>query len=617
MFPSPGQYAREANAKVDAVADDARFTRMNALDLLWNGRAYTGRPSFWDSSVPLRDRQPALQVMLARTVGRRLVAMTFGERTAPTVTVERTSFGVELSDAEAELLGALVRDVIEVGAIVPRLRALMESGLKSGSACAIVGIVGGKPRVCIEPAKHCYPTLDASGVVTRLVITYRVPMGEAMGWYRREIGDGVDREYEVQPCDDREMPDWSRAKVKTESAIPFVPVVWVRNLAEAEEETRGVDGHALVEGLEAESWALDMNVSMLFRNALYNTDPQLVRIGVDGGSGLGAPAGQQASTGFLADAAEWARGWFSRLSGGGTAAKRGPGQLWNLPMGADAKMIESTGAGSEIALRSINEIRRVLTDALGVVLADPQVIARGDLSGKALEILLGPMIDTVGVLRVEYGAALIAIIDMALRMCADPVIGRGVYLATLAAAMPVLARLTAERTVSQGEGTERVWVGAPLSLRWPDVVTPSWADISAAIDAATKATGGRAVLSQRAGLRLVAPVAGVEDLDAEAEAIDREGGADAEAMRATIAGLSPKDDAAVPVAPEASVQDTALNGAQVDALVALAEKVTARAIPLETAVRIAVRAFQLSDEEARDMLAPAASAPAPVAEVKP
>lgn len=625
MFPSPGQYSREVNARIDAHADDARYQRMNALELLWTGKGYVARPSFWDATVPLRERQPALQTMFPRTVGRRLVSMVFGDRSAPSITVERTSFGVTLTDDEATALSALVQEVLTAGNVVSRMRAVMEAGLKCGSACVIVGMVEGKPRVTVEPAKHCYPDLDACGRVTRLVVTYRVPMDDTReGWYRREIGAGLDRVYAVQPCEDRKRPDWTTAKVESEHAIPFVPVVWVRNLAEAEEESRGVDGHALIDGLESEVFALDMNVSMLFRNALYNTDPQMVQTGVDAGSSSGAPQGRTAGAGVFADAAEWAKGWLSRLGGGQPAAKRGPGQVWKLPQGSDAKMLESTGAGAEIAKGSITEIRRVLTDALGVVLADPQVIGRGDLSAKALEILLGPMLDTVGVLRVEYGAALLAVVDMVLRLCADPVIGRGVYLATLAAAAPVLARLHMAR-----EGDGSAWIGAPLSLAWPDIIEPSWGDVSAAIDAATKATGGRAVLSRRAALRLVAPVVGVDDLDAEAEEIAREGGADTEAMRATLAGLRGEQDApdapepdapepATPVTPGAAgaeaVADTALNGAQVQALASLAKDVTARLMAPETAVQIAVLAFRIDEARARRIIEPAAAftaAPAP------
>lgn len=606
MFPTPGQYSREANERIDAHADDARYQRMNTLELLWTGKGYTARPSFWDATVPLRERQPALQTMFPRTVGRRLVSMVFGERTAPAIAVMPTSFGVTLTDAESQSVSALVQEILTAGHVVSRMRTVMEAGLKCGSACILVGIVEGKPRVTIEPAKHCYPTLDDCGRVTRLVVTYRVPMDDTReGWYRREIGDGIDRVYAVQPCEDRKRPDWATAKVESEHAIPFVPVVWVRNLAEAEEESRGVDGHALIDGLESEVFALDMNVSMLFRNALYNTDPQLVQTGVDSGSSTGAPQGRTAGAGVFGDAAEWARGWLSRLGGGQPAAKRGPGQVWKLPQGSDAKMLESSGAGAEIAKGSITEIRRVLTDALGVVLTDPQVLGRGDISAKALEIMLGPMLDTVGVLRVEYGGALVSVVDMVLRLCADPTIGRGVYLATLAEALPVLTRLHMAR-----EDGATSWVGAPLTLAWPDIVKPSWSDISAAIDAASKATGGRAVLSQRAALRLVAPTVGVDDLDAEAESLEQELGGDTAAMRDALGALAPKPDAPA-AAPVEAVQDTALNGAQVEALVSLAEKVTARMIPLESAVRIAMRGFQLAEADAREMLAPAAQMAAP------
>ena len=595
MFYAPGQLAAEANATVDAQADDERYQRMSALESLWNGAAYKGRPSFWDGSVPLRERAPAIQSMLPRTVGRRLVALVLGDRTFPSVTVERESFGVTLSGDEAEALSALAQDIIVRGKLRQRMRALMESGLKSGSACAIVSILAGRPHVAIEPAKHCYPTLDDAGRVTRLVVTYKTPHGAPgeFAWYRREIGDGRDRVYALQPCDPRHPPDWTTANVERETSIPFVPVVWVRNVADAEDDSRGVDGHALIEGLEAEVFGLDMEISQLWRNALYNGDPQMVQVGV---SGTATPA--VAPQGRLADAAEWARGWMDRITGSsGPAAKKGPGQIWKMPQGGDAKMLESTGAGAQIIRGAIEEIRRVITDALGVVIADPQVLGRGDLSAKALEIMLGPMLDTASVLRVEYGAALLSILDTVMRLCADPVIGRGVYLPTLRAAAPVLARLYAAR-----EDETSAWLGAPLALRWPDMIEPSWSDVTAAVDAAQKATGGRPVLSQRAALRLIAPVVGVEDLDAEAADVSREAGADAETMRETMGALSPASDAA----PVEAVQDTALNGAQVDAMVSLAEKVALGAIPLETAVRIAVRAFQLSEIEAREMFAPAA-----------
>ena len=42
-----------------------------------------------------------------------------------------------------------------------------------------------------------------------------------------------------------------------------------------------MDGHALAEGLEDELAAIDLELSQLLRNALYNGEPQMVRTGVD------------------------------------------------------------------------------------------------------------------------------------------------------------------------------------------------------------------------------------------------------------------------------------------------------------------------------------------------
>lgn len=619
MFPSPGQYAREANAKVDAHASDSRTRRIEAFELLWAGNAYDARPSFWDNRVPLRERKPAVQSGILRASGQRLAHMVFGDRSFPSVSVQSQAFGLALDDADVDELSALVAEVVTLAKLRTAMRGYLLEGLKTGTSVALCELRAGKPAVRILPAKWCSARFAETGRVTHLVVQYRYRDGGKERWYRREIGDGVDLvRVAVDVPDSGVEPDWSTVAVEgTPRPISFVPAVWTRYGSDAVEDGHTTDGHPLCEGVEDELLALDMELSQLYRNALYNGEPQMVRVGVSGsdpmtGGAMGGASGRAAADG--AGSFSWLnsmlpKGW--TFGGPATVARKGPGQVWDLPAGGNAMLLESTGSGAQIIKGAVDEYRRIVTDSMGVVLADPQSLGKGDLSARALTLMFGPMLDTASAIRVDYGDALVTILDMLLRLMAEH--ATGVYVATLDSARSALAKLRRPM-----EGGEVAWVAAPLALAWGEFFDPSWADISAAIDAATKATGGRAVLSQRAAMRLVAPVVGVEDLDAEAEEVSREGGADAEAMRATIAGLTPKDDAPVaPVTPEASVQDTALNGAQVDALVALAEKVTARAIPLETAVRIAVRAFQLTDEEAREMLAPAASAPPPVAEVKP
>ena len=53
-------------------------------------------------------------------------------------------------------------------------------------------------------------------------------------------------------------------------------------------------GKKFPKGLEDEVEALDMELSQLYRNALYNGEPQLVQIGVDGDAKMAAPVGRTA-----------------------------------------------------------------------------------------------------------------------------------------------------------------------------------------------------------------------------------------------------------------------------------------------------------------------------------
>lgn len=626
MFPSPGQYSREANARVDAHASDARTRRIEAVELLWAGNAYDARPSFWDNRVPLRERKPAVQSGILRASGQRLAHMVFGDRAFPNVTVEGQAFGVALDDADVDALSALITETMTLAKIRTAMRGYLTEGLKTGTSVALCELRAGKPAVRVLPAKWCTARFDDAGRVVHLVVQYRYREGDKERWYRREIGDGYDLvRVAVDVPDSGEEPDWSKVPVEgTPRPIAFVPAVWTRYGCDAVEDGHAADGHPLCEGVEDELLALDMELSQLYRNALYNGEPQMVRVGVSSGDPMTSAGGMGNAGRTAADGAgafSWLNsklpGW---VFGGGpsTVARKGPGQVWDLPTGGDAKLLESSGSGAQIIKGAVEEYRRIVTDSMGVVIADPQTLGKGDLSARALTLMFGPMLDTASAIRVDYGEALVTIIDMLLRLMAEH--ATGVYVATLDAARNALAKM---RRATEGGGV--AWIATPITLTWGEFFEPSWSDVSAAIDAASKATGGRAVLSQRAAMRLVAPVVGVDDLDAESEALEQELGGDTAAMRDALGALAPKPDAPA-AAPVEAVQDTALNGAQVEALVSLAEKVTARMIPLESAVRIAMRGFQLDEADAREMLAPAAEmspavpqpAPAPVAsEVKP
>lgn len=611
MFPTPAQRDLAAfTAKLSAYGETPRYWRINRLEAFYNGQQYEGRPSFWDNTYPLRERAPVVQVGFARAAVNRLSTLVFGDRSFPRVTVDRRVRRADLAGTERDALQTLVDDVLRALVASRLMRDVLVEGLKCSSACAVTGLVDGVPCVEIIPSKWCTPTLRRDGSVASLVVQYKHPdEGDARRWcwYRREITASEDRVYAPVPFEEGRTPDW-HGVAYTSTPLEFCPVRWVRNLRPATAAASDVDGCALVEGLEDEIEALDLELSQLFRNALYNGDPQMVKIGAeDQPPPVERPAGFSWANTPVAAARAWITG-----SNGGAAVGKSPAKVWNLPAGGDAKFVESTGAGAQIIHGAIDQLRRVLCDATGVVLVDPHTLGNGDLSARALSLMHAPMLDVADNLRVEYGAALRGIVNDALRLLTTRAAAEGgVNLPSYDAARPALARLYGVDATGA-----RVWLGASLSLAWGAYFEPSAGDRQTAVDTAMKANGGRAVLSQRTATASVASMFGVADVDAEVAAVEREDGA----ARATVAGTlarlggeAPEADDAPEVtitepqpidAPEApaAVADTALNGAQVESMVAVVSAVASGTLPRDSAKAILMRAFTLDDARADAIL---------------
>ena len=634
--------AAQTSREVAALGEDARYWAMTRLEALWNGVDIDPRPGFWDTSVPLRDRAPAVRAKLARTAGLRLAHMVAGERSFPAVQVGAQGYKVELSDSERDALQALADEIKTAAKLSPRLRALIVEGLKTGTAVSVQSLSRGVPRVQILPAKWCTASRDASGAIVRLVVQYKIPgAGGKLMVYRREIGDGLDLAYEAIAAETLASPNftWSQVPVAHKRSIEFVAVVWTRNLCEAVEESHAVDGHALAEGLEDELAAIDLELSQLFRNALYNGEPQMVRTGVDPDKPtmpLGAQGREAAAPGF-----SWANSILPAFlrSGGKAATQKAPGKVWDLATGSDAKLLESTGAGALIIQGAIDRLVRVATDNMGVVMVDPSTIGGGDLSARALAMLHGPQLDTADNLRVEYGDALCEIVSQLLRLCAGAAAAAdGVRLSTWEAARSALAKCWARDASAAPE-----WNPPALTLAWGEYFEPSWGDIASAVEATTKAVDGR-VMSRRAAVGLLAPLVGTVDTADELDAIDGDEGASHDAVRATLGTLrdEPADDAptvtdagaadvVVPVedAPAGIVAETAkdpqaaLNGAQVDSLRQIVLDVAAGTYSRATGEAILATAFPLTPAQAAHLLAavvvrePTAAPPAPVVEPAP
>lgn len=579
-MPAP-QDTQAFAEKLMRAGESVRFWRINRAELLWNGDAYDDRPSFWDTEYPLRDRAPAVQSQIVRTAGRRLVSLVFGERAFPKVKAEGIAFGVSLSEDERAALQALTDEVIRVATIKRRMREILTDGLRAGTTVSVQSIRAGRPCSDTIPAKWCTPTFAEDGkTLTRLVVEYKFPRDGRWFLHRREISPPRDVTYEpveVAALDHAPI-DWSRVAIAHDIPCAFVAAVWHRNMVESIETSTDIDGHPLAAGLEDEIGALDLELSQLYRNALYNGDPQMVRIGLDAQPNL--PMGRTAE----------ATSAFGLPIPSRPAVKKSVGNAWDLPAGGDAKLVESTGAGSTIIGNAVAELRRVIVDALGVVLADPAQLGTGELSARALSMLMAPMLATADDLRVEYGDTLLAILDQLLRLCAMTP-GR-IELATLEAARGALGKLFAYR--SDGAA---VWMRAPLALKWGEFFEPSWSELSAALDVARKANGDQPVLTLEESRALLAQVLDV-DIDAAGVKAEQQQWVDA-----TTAALNPSAPNAA--AGAETVADTAFNGAQVSSLNEIFAAIGRGELPVDTAREVIFAAFpSIQPDRVERMLVP-------------
>jgi hypothetical protein len=502
--------------KLRALGESERYWRIQRLRRQWQGTGYDGRPSFWDSTVPLRERAPCVQSMVCRTAGRRLSQLVFGDRSFPKVAVSAQAYGVRLDDVSKGSLTALLEEIARVTHLRRVMRALLSKGLEAGTVVVMVELVEGQLSIKHIPAEWCTPVFAADGRTLASLCIERKLMhsDDKLYIHKRVIEPPRDCVYAPVLAEKaaHEQIDWSKVPVVAEAPCAFVPALWHRHNVEPMYGDMEIDGNALAEGLEDEVEALDLALSQLHRNALYNGEPQMVRTGVDPVEDTMLPQGRMARSDVtIFDRMFRSVTKFAAGAGTGASAKS-PQKIWNLPAGSDAKLLESSGAGATIIEGNVGQLRRVIVDAMGIVLADPEQLGAGELSARALSLMMAPMLAHADDLRVEYGSLLCALLDLALRLVAST--PGTVYLATLEAARPALAQVY--RTLSAARLIE---------LSWGEYFEPSWEEVQAAVTAAQTANGARPIMTLEESRALVSPLLGltasIEELKTEeAQGVD-------------------------------------------------------------------------------------------------
>lgn len=595
------------------LCESDRFISLDTAEAYFRGRQDDGKSYDWNGHlrgfgneasidagfvVPHSMRRPDARYDLGRLIVRRLTSLVFGQDHFPELRME--------GDEAAE---DYVRTLASESRLSTRMAEARDLGGAAGTACLSWGFVNGKPRVQVHNPKHVTPLRWADEDELRPAEVLKA-FAYPRSYYARDSKRIVTETFwrvrwwdETREITWRAIPqsvaetdrwqEWERTEILHNYG--FCPFYWIQNRPCSSD----YDGEGDFSGQESTIDRINHLMSATTKGTIANVDPTLV-VHMDPAMNLG------------------------NLRKGSEQALFSPG---------GAEYLELKGTAVAAAERQMDRLVNAVLDVCGVIMADPDKLSGAAQSARALEILYAPMLANCDILREQYGEHGIKpiVLDMlrvARRMSTamPSVDADGRTVRAVVVLPPRMVRMEAE---GDEEGEEVPVEREPgtseqISLNWRPYFSPTWADISTAVTAAKNANGGAAVISQRTGAQAVAPLFGVKDVDAEMKQIRSEQDESEERAARAFGPAAPTsgpmfedpeeddeldvpDENAVASAPVADVQKSALNGAQVQSLVAIAKDVAMGQLPVDTAAEIIAVSFQLSLDDARRVLGSAGS----------
>lgn len=377
---------------------DPRYKKLDIFDRLLDGTFYDDLPyAFYDEKevggkpIPLTDRRPSAQYRLPRMVARWCARKLFAGRHAPRIwhkdvktrkRVAKIAHQARLNEKmlEAVMLGS-------VGSVALTFRVSDDDGKKSIA-------------MSLWRAKYCYPSFNSEGDLETLRICYVTHGGNLMAmenapaylkasesyWFIRDYTTQAEITYQPVQKDEwnpiegfakqgQTLTPWEGEQY--DHALGFVPGHWFVNLA------GGCipDGACTWEDAIPNSIEIDYTLSQTGRGVRYNCAPQLVI------KGEVLNADEQITRGPT---------FYIHLS---PDKKDEDG---NMLGGADAKLLEMTGAGTKVSLELVHHLRNMALEQISASRKDPEKI-KGQLSGRAMEFMDEESDDMALELRSQYG----------------------------------------------------------------------------------------------------------------------------------------------------------------------------------------------------------------------
>lgn len=344
-----------------------------------------------EDAVPLSKRRPSAPMRLTPTIIDRFTGMLFSEDRIPTIKVE--------GDPEAdEFLNAAIED----GRFWKSIRQGRSHGGGMGTALITFKLTEGRYVFKAHNPKYVADYIWADKdrmVLAGVLIQYLTlkefdlvdgsgrPTGKTEQFayvYRRIIDEQWDITFKEALLDEDGRPPMNMEidlAQSFEHNLERFPGVWVQNIHNGDD----VDGIPDCDGAYQMMAEADRVRSQAIRGLKYNMDPTLVT----------------------------ARD-FTKLKGSGPINEKGNGVAIELGPGGSAQYLEIAATGIQAAKDKVADIKKDIFTKTQCVIPDPESPAANASSGKALEIAFQPMLEKCGILREQWGDAIIHLCELIL-----------------------------------------------------------------------------------------------------------------------------------------------------------------------------------------------------------
>lgn len=411
-----------------------------------------------DDFIGVRKRKPRINILFEQLICSRLASKLVGDSTFP-------SFDVAEDPDSTEFVKAILEWSKLKSMIIEPIRRL----INSGSEFVRFYFVDGSLKLQRYSSKYCYPVFSPNGQLESIRIQYVWTDYEDLDekgkpkekWYRLDLGKESDVLFDSPAYTANGEPQFEIVETATHN-LGFVQGSWGRT----SENPHCPDGDAMAPKTCDFVDELNYSLSQSSQAVSYNQEPVLTLSGMD----------------------------MEEIEN----VVKSSAKALNLGRDGKAAYLETNMGGVETAGDMRDKVKNIAQEVARVTLLDPEKIVGSAQSGKAMEVLHGPMLDYILELRPIVEAF---ITELVIKM----------MLATLI--------MKARGEVVALDIPEGFQPSFELDAKWPEVFPMTTEDLQKKVSLAVAAVSAN-IISREAGTRWLAKDFNIEDIEAELVKVD-------------------------------------------------------------------------------------------------